>query len=68
MVLGVGFAGAVFTTVLARASTPAAGLPPAVKASLLAAAVLAAIGTVLSSLRSAELPGSGASVTTAEAQ
>jgi EmrB/QacA subfamily drug resistance transporter len=51
MVLGVGFAGAVFTTVLSRASTPATGLPAAVKASLLAAAVLAAVGTVLSALR-----------------
>ena len=51
MVLGVGFAGAVFTTVLARAATPMSGLPAAVRASLLAAAVLAAIGTVLSALR-----------------
>ena len=51
MVLGVGFAGAVFTTVLSRASSPAVGLPPAVRASLLAAAVLAAVGTVLSALR-----------------
>ena len=51
MVLGVGFAGAVFTTVLARAPTPSTGLPAAVKASLLAAAALAVIGTVMSSLR-----------------
>lgn len=51
MVLGVGFAGAVFTTVLARATTPALGLPAAVEASLLAATVLAVIGTALSALR-----------------
>jgi EmrB/QacA subfamily drug resistance transporter len=51
MVLGVGFAGAVFTTVLARATTPALGLPAAVEASLLAATLLAVIGTALSALR-----------------
>ena len=51
MVLGVGYAGAVFTTVLARAGRQASGLPAAVRASLLAAAGLAAIGTILSALR-----------------
>jgi EmrB/QacA subfamily drug resistance transporter len=51
MVLGVGYAGAVFTTVLARAGRQASGLPAAVRASLLAAAALAAIGTILSALR-----------------
>ncbi|HMA25766.1 MAG TPA: hypothetical protein VKP00_17260, partial [Gemmatimonadaceae bacterium] len=51
MVLGVGYSGAVLTTVLARAPTPAAGLPAAVRASLLAASALAAIGTPLSALR-----------------
>ena len=51
MVLGVGYSGAVFTTVLARAPTPAAGLPAAVRASLLAASALAVIGTLLSALR-----------------
>jgi MFS family permease len=51
MVLGVGYAGAVFTTVLARAPTPTAGIPAAVRASLLASSGLAAIGTLLSALR-----------------
>jgi MFS family permease len=51
MVLGVGFAGAVFTTVVARAATPAAGLPAGVRASLLVAAVLAALGTITSAMR-----------------
>jgi EmrB/QacA subfamily drug resistance transporter len=51
MVLGVGYAGAVFTTVLARAGRQASGLPAAVRASLFAAAALAAIGTILSALR-----------------
>ena len=51
MVLGVGYAGAVFTTVLARAGRQASGLPAAVRASLLAGAALAAIGTILSALR-----------------
>jgi EmrB/QacA subfamily drug resistance transporter len=51
MVLGVGLAGAVFTTVFARAALPAAGLPAGVRASLFAAAVLAALGTVASATR-----------------
>jgi EmrB/QacA subfamily drug resistance transporter len=51
MVLGVGFAGAVFTTVVARAATPAAGLPTGAQASLLAAAGVAVAGAVLSALR-----------------
>ena len=51
MVLGVGFAGAVFTTVVARAATPAAGLPAGVRASLLAVAGLAALGTIASATR-----------------
>ncbi|HTJ23446.1 MAG TPA: hypothetical protein VL383_13675 [Gemmatimonadaceae bacterium] len=51
MVLGVGYAGAVFTTVLARATTPTEGIPAAVRASLLAASGLAVIGTLLSALR-----------------
>lgn len=51
MVLGVGFAGAVFTTVVARAATPAAGLPAGAQASLLAAAAVAVAGAVLSALR-----------------
>ena len=62
MVLGVGYSGAVFTTVLARAPTPAAGLPAAVRASLLAASALAVVGTLLSALRprSGEPPSVGA--------
>jgi EmrB/QacA subfamily drug resistance transporter len=51
MVLGVGFAGAVFTTVVARAGVPADGLAAGVRASLLAAAVLAALGAVTSATR-----------------
>jgi EmrB/QacA subfamily drug resistance transporter len=51
MVLGVGFAGAVFTTVVTRAATPAAGLPDGVRASLLAAAALAALGAATSATR-----------------
>ena len=68
MVLGVGFAGAVFTTVLARAATPASGLPAAVRASLLAAAVLAVIGTVLSALRPAGAPHGAAGMSRARTQ
>ena len=51
MVLGVGVAGAVFTTVVARAVTPDAAVPAGVRASLLAAAVLAALGAATSALR-----------------
>jgi len=51
MVLGVGFAGAVFTTVVAQAATPAAGLSAGVRASLFAAAALAALGVVTSATR-----------------
>jgi EmrB/QacA subfamily drug resistance transporter len=52
MVLGVGLAGAVFTTILARAgATPGAALVEGVRASLLVAAAVAAVGTVTSFLR-----------------
>jgi hypothetical protein len=51
MVLGVGFAGAVFTTVVAHAAAPAAGLAAGVRASLLAAAGVAALGAVTSATR-----------------
>ena len=51
MVLGVGFAGAVFTTVVSRAGTAGPAVPEAVRASLLAAAVLAALGTITSATR-----------------
>lgn len=51
MVLGVGFAGAVFTTVLAHAATPAAGLSAGVRASLLAAAGVAVLGAITSATR-----------------
>lgn len=68
MVLGVGFAGAVFTTVLARSATPTSGLPAAVRASLLAAAMLAAIGTVLSALRPTGAPHGAAGMFRARTQ
>ena len=51
MVLGVGFAGAVFTTVVAHAAVPAEGLAAGVRASLLGAAGLAALGAVTSATR-----------------
>jgi EmrB/QacA subfamily drug resistance transporter len=51
MVLGVGFAGAVFTTVVAHAASPAVGLSEGVRVSLLASAGVAAIGAVTSALR-----------------
>ena len=51
MVLGVGFAGAVFTTVIAHAATPTAGLASGVRASLLAAAVVATLGAATSATR-----------------
>ena len=68
MVLGVGFAGAVFTTVLARAATPTSGLPAAVRASLLAATGLAVIGTLLSALRPKGAPAGAAGMARARAQ
>jgi EmrB/QacA subfamily drug resistance transporter len=51
MVLGVGFAGAVFTTVVARAPTSTMGMVEGVRASLFAAAGLAAVGGITSALR-----------------
>ncbi len=51
MVLGVGFAGAIFTTVLGRAGSPTAGLVAGVRASLLAAAGVALLGAVTSAVR-----------------
>lgn len=51
MVLGVGFAGAVFTTVVAHAGSPAAGLAAGVRASLLAAAGVALLGAITSAAR-----------------
>jgi EmrB/QacA subfamily drug resistance transporter len=51
MVLGVGFAGAVFTTVLAHAATPTAGLVAGVRASLFAGAAIAALGAATSATR-----------------
>jgi EmrB/QacA subfamily drug resistance transporter len=51
MVLGVGFAGAVFTTALGHAGSSAAAIPAGARASLLAAAGVAALGTVTSALR-----------------
>ena len=51
MVLGVGFAGAIFTTVTARAASPSAGLVAGVRASLLSAAGVALMGAVTSAVR-----------------
>jgi MFS family permease len=51
MVLGVGFAGAIFTTVLGRATSPNAGLVAGVRASLLTAAGVALVGAVTSAVR-----------------
>jgi EmrB/QacA subfamily drug resistance transporter len=51
MVLGVGFAGAVFTTIVAHAASPSVGLIAGVRASLFVAAGVAAVGTVTSALR-----------------
>jgi MFS family permease len=51
MVLGVGFAGAIFTTVTARAASPSAGLVAGVRASLLSAAGVALVGAVTSAVR-----------------
>ncbi len=63
MVMGVGFAGAVFTTVLFHAGGRASAVPGAVRASLLAAAILGLLGTILSATR-AESPADGAVRTT----
>jgi EmrB/QacA subfamily drug resistance transporter len=52
MVLGVGLAGAVFTSVLARHSNAAESLYVAARASFLAAAIVAAAGVVVSMVRS----------------
>ena len=68
MVLGVGFAGAVFTTVLSRAAPPGSGLPAAVRASLFAATGLAALGTVLSALRPQGAPRGATELTRARTQ
>jgi len=51
MVLGVGIAGAVFTTVVAHASVPLDGLVAGVRAALLTAAGIALVGAVTSALR-----------------
>jgi len=51
MVLGVGFAGAIFTTVATHAASPPAGLVAGVRASLLAAAGVALVGAVTSAVR-----------------
>jgi hypothetical protein len=52
MVLGVGLAGAVFTSVLARQASAADSLYTAARASFLAAAIVAAAGVVVSLTRS----------------
>ncbi len=63
MVMGVGYAGAIFTTVLYRAGpSSSAAIPAAVRASLFAAAVLGLVGTILSATR-AELPADDAADT-----
>ena len=51
MALGVGFAGAVFTTVVAHAAIPADGLAAGVRASLFGAAIVAAVGAATSAAR-----------------
>jgi MFS family permease len=51
MVLGVGFAGAIFTTVVTHASSPDIGLASGIRASLLAAAVVALLGAATSATR-----------------
>jgi MFS family permease len=51
MVLGVGFAGAIFTTVVTHASLPDIGLASGIRASLLAAAVVALLGAATSATR-----------------
>jgi MFS family permease len=51
MVLGVGFAGAIFTTVAAHAASPGDGLVAGIRASLLAAAGVAVAGAFTSAVR-----------------
>jgi len=51
MVLGVGFAGAIFTTVTTHAASPAEGLVAGIRASLLAAAGVALVGALTSAVR-----------------
>jgi EmrB/QacA subfamily drug resistance transporter len=51
MVLGVGFAGAIFTTVATHAASPEAGLVTGIRASLLAAAGVALVGALTSAVR-----------------
>jgi EmrB/QacA subfamily drug resistance transporter len=51
MVLGVGFAGAIFTTVVTHASSPDIGLASGIRASLLAAAFVALLGAATSATR-----------------
>lgn len=51
MVLGVGFAGAIFTTVVARAAVSSEGIPAGVRASLFAAAGVAVLGALTSATR-----------------
>jgi EmrB/QacA subfamily drug resistance transporter len=51
MVLGVGFAGAIFTTVATHAASPTAGLVEGIRASLLAAAGIALVGALTSAVR-----------------
>lgn len=53
MVLGVGFAGAIFTTIASQGASPAAGLVAGVRASLLAAAGVALLGAGTSAVRGA---------------
>ena len=51
MALGVGFAGAVFTTVMSHAAHPADGLAGGVRAALFGAAAIAGVGAVTSAAR-----------------
>ena len=51
MVLGVGFAAAIFTTVATHATSPAAGLVAGIRASLFAAAGVALVGALTSAVR-----------------
>jgi EmrB/QacA subfamily drug resistance transporter len=51
MVLGVGFAAAIFTTVAARSASPAEGLVAGIRMSLLAAAGVAMVGALTSAVR-----------------
>jgi hypothetical protein len=53
MVLGVGFGGAVYTTVLVRAGGGSAALFTAIRTSFLAAVGVALLGMALSSIRAA---------------